>query len=103
MKLQLTNSEARQIVSDKFNVFAHEVEIEPKPSTAIPNYSPVLEGGVGCSAVRHALCTLFIEGRYWGSNPNKIALIKAVRSLTDCSLKEGKDFVEEVLLNEKSF
>ena len=101
MKVILTNTEACNAVATHYNVHPHEVEIEGKPLAAL--YAPALEGGINCTAVRNALCTLFVEGRYWGSNPNKIALIKAVRTLTDCGLKEGKDFVEQTLLNEKPF
>jgi ribosomal protein L7/L12 len=56
--------------------------------------------------VRKALIVLATEGgeiQRWRS-PNKIALIKAIRTLTGCGLKEGKDFLEiDILCERPSF
>lgn len=102
MKIILTNAEACAAVAVKHNLFADQVEIEPKPFTPLKQFAPVTENGIGCDIVRGALISLFDEGARVGrdGSPNKIALIKAIRTLTDCSLKEGKDFVEQQLLNE---
>ena len=99
MKLQLSHYEARQIVADKYNVSTLEVEIEAKPFTAAP-VPPNLSNGISCPTVRHALFVLFNEPLVKAKGANKIELIRAIRTLTDCSLKDGKDFVEQELLRE---
>jgi hypothetical protein len=102
MKIILTNAEACAIVASRHSVGAHQVEIEPKPFALPQQLAPVTENGIGCEVVRGALISLFDEGVNIGrcGPRNKIALIKAIRTLTDCSLKDGKDFVEQSLLNE---
>ena len=101
MKVILTNAEACAAVATKYNLFADEVEIQGKPQAAAP-VPPALGNGISCDIVRGALIAIFDEGARVGRDGSryKIALIKAVRTLTDCSLKEGKDFVEQTLLNE---
>lgn len=99
MKVILTNTEACNAVASHYNVHPHEVEIEGKP---LVHYPTMLQDGIACPHVRDALRSLFDEGARVGrdGSRNKIAMIKAIRTLTDCNLKEGKDFVEMVLLNE---
>lgn len=103
MKIILTNAEACAVVATRYSVCTNQVEIESKPSEVAKQFAPVTENGITCPNVRESLRLLFDEGQikgYGATRPNKIALIKAVRGLTDCSLKEGKDFVEQELLKE---
>lgn len=105
MKIIVTNAEACAAVAANHNLFADQVEIEPKPFTAPKQFAPVTENGINCPYVRDALRAVFDEGvRVGCGGPrNKIVIIKAIRSLTDCTLKEGKDFVEVDLLKEHPF
>ena len=101
MKLQLTNSEARQIVAEKYSVSAYEVEIAAS-SLPPPPPPPVsaLFNSVGTAEIRTALTNLFDEGHVYGrgQRPNKIAMVAAIRTLTNCDLKSGKEFVDQLLL-----
>lgn len=105
MKIIVTNAEACAIVASRHSISPHQVEIEPSPFTAPKQFAPVTENGINCPYVRDALRAVFDEGvRVGCGGPrNKIAIIKAIRSLTDCTLKEGKDFVEVDLLKEHPF
>ena len=99
MKLQLTNSEARQIVAEKYSVSAYEVEIA---ASSLPPPPPVAAffNSVGTAEIRTALTNLFDEGHVYGrgQRPNKIAMVAAIRTLTNCDLKSGKEFVDQLLL-----
>lgn len=94
MKLVLSQSEVHDIVAERYNIRVDQVEIEGlHPAPSVPNIENV--------EVRKALTVLVAEGanRY---SPNKIALIKAIRTLTGCGLKEGKDFLEVDILCERA-
>jgi len=98
MKLTITYNEITDLLADKFNLTAPEVEI-----THLPNTMPVrLDGEIVTSygvvtrhSVEDALKNLIIEAKRGGSN--KINLIKSVRTLSGMGLKEAKDLVESAL------
>ena len=99
MKLVLSQSEVHDIVAERYNIRVDQVEIQGlHPAPSVPNIDNV--------EVRKALIVLATEGgeiQRWRS-PNKIALIKAIRTLTGCGLKEGKDFLEiDILCERPSF
>lgn len=92
MKLVLSQSEVHDIVAERYNIRVDQVEIQGlHPAPSLPN--------IENAEVRKALIVLATEDRY---SPNRIALIKAIRTLTGCGLKEGKDFLEIDLLCERA-
>lgn len=87
MKLTVSNSEARDIIARSHSLANYEVFIEPENVTQSPN-----RGDINNPILRDAIATLFKEGR--ADYVNKIAVIKAIRTLTNAGLKEAKDLAE---------
>ena len=95
MKLVLSQSEVHDIVAERYNIRVDQVEIQGlHPAPSVPNIDNV--------EVRKALIALAVLDGANRYSPNRIALIKAIRTLTGCSLKEGKDFLEIDLLCERA-
>jgi len=100
--------------TDIINAFAVKTGLDPSEITIDIVTEPLAPGfptlrSIHNQDVRIALKAIFEEGyniarEYRTGNatiPNKISLIRAVRTLThDTSLKDAKDFVEKKLLNE---
>jgi ribosomal protein L7/L12 len=96
MRLIVSALEAKTAIADRFNgIYAENVEIEEvtvaQPFSPIPTLFP--------AQVAEQLSKLIGGTRQNSSGYNdKIAMIKAVRTLTGYGLRESKDLVENALL-----
>jgi ribosomal protein L7/L12 len=92
MKLTVSYVEAQNFVGEKFNVQNEFVEIGPRPDALFSSPAPSRE------ALTEAVKTLIQNaGRTQSGHYNKIALIKATRTILGHDLREAKDFVENNL------
>ena len=87
MKLTLSETEAKEVIGSRFNLGSSEVEIlfsNPSPQN---NHS-----------FFEAIYSIYLEGMR--DDTSKINLIKAIRTLTNCNLKEGKEMAERIMGDE---
>jgi len=109
MKLTLSNHEACTLIAAKHNLFVEEVEVLSPMAPPPAPVSTVVKPNIYSTEAINALLAIWDEAyaqaeRNLGEKvgyPNKIAIIKAVRALTQANLKDAKDFTEEQLLKER--
>lgn len=89
MKLTLTHNDIIQTFANQYNLSPSQIVIDGGSVQAACE----MPSTINSMTVQAALVTLWSEGKH-GQHGNKIALIKAVRVLTNSGLKEAKDFVE---------
>ncbi len=108
MKLVINRNDIIDVFAAKLGLEHHQIEIDIQP--IVPVFPKV--NSLHDLETRTALETIYdeamnIQEEYRagkGICPNKIALIKAVRSLVpNTSLKDAKDYVENNLLARRSF
>jgi hypothetical protein len=106
MKLVITRTDIENAFVYKYGVQRHEIEIDIVSQPIVPSFPKV--NSIHDSEVRIAIASIFDEAMTIQDNyregreisPNKISLIKAVRTLVpNTSLKDAKDYVENNLLN----
>lgn len=106
MKLVITRTDIENAFVYKYGVQRHEIEIDIVSQPIVPSFPKV--NSIHDSEVRIAIASIFDEAMNIQDNyregreisPNKISLIKAVRTLVpNTSLKDAKDYVENNLLN----
>lgn len=104
MKLTYQLFEVEQLIAEKHNLPVDQVQIDPASLPPSHSETPAL---VLNAANKEALMQIFDEARAIGksaakeNNPwvDKIRLIKAIRVIfPSASIKEAKDFVEQILL-----
>lgn len=88
-------------LNDIIDTFAQKTGLDPNQieidTNSIIGFQP-LKGSITDPAVRDAIITIFNDTTRLGYVDNRIALIKAVRTLTSAGIKDSKDFVENVLV-----
>lgn len=95
MKLTLTNYEAQDIVAKKYNFPPEDVEIKMPPPLPAQ-----VKQDINNIEIRNALCTIFDEGRAVGHGKHlqTLALVKAIRTLTNAGLFDAKTMAEQMNL-----
>ena len=95
MKLIINRNDIIDTFAEKTGLSGDQIEIDA--NSIVGFQSP--KDTITDPAVRDAIYTIWDEANKGrdGFVVNKIALIKAVRTLTSAGLKDSKDFVEDVL------
>ena len=95
MKLIINRTDIIDTFAQKTGLDANQIEID---TNSVVGFQPTKDT-ITDPVVRDAIYTIWNEANRGrdGFYINKIALIKAVRTLTSAGLKDSKDFVEDVL------
>jgi hypothetical protein len=106
MTIVYSSFEARQLIAEKHNAYVDNVEIDitdkyvpPAPAYSSEGFPPLAPEGMNF-LTQDALRVFWSEAIVHSNNrnPNRIALIKAIRTLLPgTSLKDAKDFVDSLL------
>lgn len=99
MKLVVNYYEAQDIIAASHQLPAASVEITPADSSNLNGVTqPDLRSVIHDPKIREAIAIIFNEGYVFkaGGTRNLISLVKAIRTLTHCGLKEGKEFADEL-------
>jgi ribosomal protein L7/L12 len=117
MKLIVNRTDIENFFAAKAGLEPHQIQIDIVSEPIVPSM-PVVQS-IASHIVRDAIDTIFTEAYNAGASDNaiaqgtsqfgrkshyinRIALIKAVRALThETSLKDAKDFVEDVLVRKR--
>jgi ribosomal protein L7/L12 len=117
MKLVVNRTDIENVFAAKAGLEPHQIQIDIVSQPIVP-MMPVVPHLTNHN-IREAIDTIFTEAYNAGASDNaaaqgtsqfgrkshyinRIALIKAVRALThETSLKDAKDFVEEVLVRKR--
>ena len=106
MKLVINRTDIIDVFAAKSGLEPHQIEIDIVSQPIVPSFPKI--NSLNDVEVRTAIASIFdeamnIQDQYReGKNvcPNKISLIKAVRTLVpNTSLKDAKDYVENNLLD----
>lgn len=102
MKITYTLAELRYMLADKHNAQPAEIVIEapvaPTLASAAPQYPlPGHDVANQLEIIMTEAKKYHAPDRGFANFVNKIAMIKAVRTLTGYGLKEAKDLVEKVM------
>ena len=110
MKLVINRTDIIDVFAAKTGLEHHQIEIDIVSQPIVPSFPKI--NSLHDAEVRNAIESIYdeamnIQEEYRvgkGICPNKIALIKAVRTLVpNTSLKDAKDYVENGLLARRSF
>lgn len=110
MKLVINRTDIIDVFAAKTGLEHHQIEIDIVSQPIVPSFPKI--NSLLDVEVRNAIASIFdeamnIQEEYRagkGVCPNKIALIKAVRTLVpNTSLKDAKDYVENTLLDRSPF
>ena len=110
MKLVINRTDIIDVFAAKTGLEHHQIEIDVVSQPIVPSFPKI--NSLHDVEVRTAIESIYdeamnIQEEYRagkGICPNKIALIKAVRTLVpNTSLKDAKDYVENNLLARRSF
>lgn len=95
MKLIINRTDIIDTFAQKTGLDANQIEID---TNSVVGFQPTKDT-ITDPVVRDAIITIWRESISHDAVGviNKIALIKAVRTLTSAGLKDSKDFVEDVL------
>lgn len=95
MMLTLTHSEAVQMIAEKHNLGATEVKIDMSPFDGHPSFSIHAKTEAARNLLRNIPASSL--------RADKITFIKHVRALTEFSLKDAKELVEEFIPRQDSW
>ena len=96
MKLVITRTDIENVFTSKYGVDRHEIEIDIVSQPIVPSIPKIAIASIFDEAM--TIQDQYREGK--DVCPNKISLIKAIRTLVpNTSLKDAKDYVENNLLN----
>lgn len=96
MKLIINRKDIIDTFAQKTGLDSNQIVIDAE---SVVGFQPLKES-IHDPVVREAIIAIWDEARNAEGDfrdVNKIALIKAVRTLTSAGLKDSKDFVEDVL------
>ena len=94
MKLVITRKDIIDTFAEKTGLPSNQIVMD---MDSIIGFEP-MKGSIHDPVVRDAIITIFNDTTRLGYVDNRIALIKAVRTLTSAGIKDSKDFVENVLV-----
>jgi hypothetical protein len=110
MKLVINRNDIIDVFAAKTGLEHHQIEIDIVSQPIVPSFPKI--NSLHDVEVRNAIASIYdeamnIQEEYRagkGICPNKISLIKAVRTLVpNTSLKDAKEYVENNLLARRSF